>query len=126
MSALTWTARATGCFCVGVGALQMLGGTRAEPGIDAEPTTDSHIRFMGPVFVAYGLRWLRAASGPESDLRALRELAGLMAAGGASRLLTRATLGERPHRFHDVLMATELSAPIIVEALASAAGTRRG
>lgn len=117
MSAARWTAWGTGAFCIGVGAAQMLLGTRAEPGIDAEPTTDSHLRFMGSVFVAYGIQWIRAGAAPEPDLWSMRELAAIMAAGGASRLLTRATLG-RPHRFHDVLMAGELSAPLVVEALA--------
>ena len=61
MTTLTAVARGVGWTCVGIGAMQMLGGARA---------------------------------GDDSDLRTL---AGLMGAGGASRLLTRATLG-RPHR----------------------------
>ena len=36
---------------------------------------------------------------------------------GVGRLATRATLG-RPHRFHDLLLAVELAAPAVVEALA--------
>lgn len=44
--------------------------------------------------------------------------------GGATRLITRVTLG-RPHRFHDVLMTTELAAPVLVE-VARARDLRRG
>lgn len=81
-----------------------------------DATVDSHVRFMGPVFAGYGLTWLDAAgSGPDVDR--MRVLAGLMALGGVGRLATRATLG-RPHRFHDLLLAVELAAPLVVEALA--------
>jgi len=81
-----------------------------------DATTDSHVRFMGPVFAGYGLGWLDSAAGPEPDLNRMRVLAGLMALGGCGRLATRATLG-RPHRFHDLLLAVELSAPVLVEVL---------
>lgn len=37
--------------------------------------------------------------------------------GGVGRLATRATVG-RPHGFHDLLLAVELAAPLVVEALA--------
>ena len=79
-------------------------------------TTDSHVRFMGPVFAGYGLAWLDSARAPEPDLDRMRVLAGLMALGGIGRLATRATLG-RPHRFHDLLLAVELAAPVVVEAV---------
>jgi hypothetical protein len=46
----------------------------------------------------------------------MRLLAGLMGAGGAGRLVTRATLG-RPHWFHDVLLALELATPVITYGL---------
>lgn len=82
-----------------------------------DATVDSHVRFMGPVFAGYGLGWLDAASSPEPDLGRMRVLAGLMALGGVGRLATRTTMG-RPHRFHDLLLAVELAAPIVVEALA--------
>ena len=81
-----------------------------------DATTDSHVRFMGPVFAGYGLGWLDTATAPEPDLDRMRVLAGLMALGGIGRLATRATLG-RPHRFHDLLLALELAAPVVVEAL---------
>lgn len=113
--------RATGKFigatCIAIGGVQVIGGVRAEPGMDGDATVDSHVRFMGSVFVAYGLGWLEAACATEPRLDRMRLLAGLMAVGGASRLITRATLG-RPHRFHDFLLATELAAPIFVEAAA--------
>ncbi len=107
--------RATGWFCVAIGGLQLVGGARVEPGMAAEPTVDSYVRFMGPMFAGYGLAWLDAAS-PEPDPATMRRLAGLMALGGVGRLVTRATVG-RPHRFHDLLAAVELAAPIVVEAL---------
>ena len=117
MSALTNLGRVTGWTTVAIGGVQLLAGTRAEPGMDADPTVDSHVRFMGPVFAGYGLGWLDAASGPEPDLGRMRALAGLMALGGVGRLATRATIG-RPHRFHDALLAIELAAPVVVELLA--------
>ena len=120
MSELRALGRFTGLSCIAIGGVQLVGGVRAEPGMDGAATVDSHVRFMGSVFVAYGLGWLEASSGAEPRLDRMRLLAGLMATGGASRLITRATMG-RPHRFHDVLLAMELAAPVLVEA---AAGTR--
>lgn len=108
-------ARTMGVVCAGIGALQTLGGTRVEPGMREDPTVDSHVRFMGTVFIGYGLGWLDAASRDDADR--MRVLGGLMAAGGASRLVTRARLG-RPHRFHDVLLAVEFATPVVVEVLA--------
>ncbi|WP_082538422.1 MULTISPECIES: DUF4345 family protein [unclassified Pseudonocardia] len=64
----------------------------------------------------YGLAWLDTTTASEPDLGRMRLLAGLMALGGIGRLATRATLG-RPHRFHDVLLAVELAAPVAVEAV---------
>lgn len=88
-----------------------------------DPTVDSHVRFMGPMFIGYGIAWLDAANRPTPDLRRMRGLAALMAAGGLGRLVTRATLG-RPHRFHDVLLVTELATPVVVELAARASETR--
>ena len=117
MSELRALGRFTGLSCIAIGGVQLVGGVRAEPGMDGDATVDSHVRFMGSVFVAYGLGWLEASSGPEPRLDRMRLLAGLMAVGGASRLVTRATMG-RPHRFHDALLAMELAAPVLVEAAA--------
>nr|WP_300082890.1 DUF4345 family protein [Propioniciclava sp.] len=77
------------------------------------PTVDSHVRYMGAMFAGYGIAWLDAAD--HDDVSRFRLLAALMAAGGASRLITRGTLG-RPDRVHDVLMAIELVTPLIAEA----------
>lgn len=107
--------RLAGWSCIAIGGMQLVGGVRAEPGMDGDATVDSHVRFMGPVFASYGLSWLEAANAPEPDLARMRLLAGLMAVGGLGRIATRATLG-RPHRFHDVLLALELAAPVLVEA----------
>jgi hypothetical protein len=117
MSALRTLGRVTGWACIGIGALELVGGVRSEPGMTGDSTTDSHVRFMGPVFAGYGLGWLDAVSDAEPDLDRMRVLAGLMALGGVGRLATRATMG-RPHRFHDLLLAIELSAPVVVEVLA--------
>ena len=99
-----------------IGGVQLVGGVRGEPGMTNDATVDSHVRFMGTAFAGYGLGWLDAAADPEPDLNRMRLLAGLMALGGVGRLATRATVG-RPHRFHDVLLAIELAAPVVVEAL---------
>jgi hypothetical protein len=116
MSTLRTLGRLTGWTCIAIGGVQLVGGVAGEPGMDGDATVDSHVRFMGPVFAGYGLGWLDAASAPEPDLDRMRLLAGLMALGGLGRLATRATLG-RPHRFHDLLLAVELAAPVVVEAL---------
>jgi Domain of unknown function (DUF4345) len=97
-----------------IGGVQLVSGVRGEPGMTGDATVDSHVRFMGPVFIGYGLGWLDAAAAPEPDLGRMRVLAGLMAIGGVGRLATRATLG-RPHRFHDLLLTVELAAPVVVE-----------
>jgi hypothetical protein len=117
MSALRTFGRVTGWTCMAIGGIQLFGGVRWEPGIAGHATVDSHVRFMGPVFAGYGLGWLDATAAPDPDLDRMRVLAGLMALGGVGRLATRATLG-RPHRFHDLLLAVELAAPVVVEALA--------
>jgi hypothetical protein len=80
-------------------------------------TADSHVRFMGAVFAGYGLGWLDAVARSQPDVQRMRILAGLMALGGIGRIATRATMG-RPHRFHDLLLAVELAAPVVVETLA--------
>lgn len=116
MATLRTLGRVTGWTCIAIGGIQLVGGVRGEPGMSDDATVDSHVRFMGPVFAGYGLGWLDAASAPEPDLGRMRMLAGLMAVGGVGRLATRATRG-RPHRFHDVLLAVELAAPVVVEAL---------
>ncbi|MBI3227961.1 MAG: DUF4345 domain-containing protein [Mycolicibacterium cosmeticum] len=108
--------RVIGWTCVAIGGVQLIGGVRAEPGMSADATVDSHIRFMGPVFAGYGLGWLDAVSGPTPDFKRLRTLANLMALGGIGRLVTRATLG-RPHRFHELLLGVELAAPVVVVAM---------
>jgi len=115
MMSLRMFGRSVGWTCVSIGALQLLGGVRVEPGMAGNATVDSHVRFMGSVFAGYGLGWLDAsAAGP--DVNRMRVLAGLMALGGAGRLATRATSG-RPHRFHDALLVVELAAPVVVESL---------
>jgi hypothetical protein len=116
MSTLKTLGRVTGWTCIAIGGVQLIGGMRGEPGMTGDATTDSHVRFMGPVFAGYGLGWLDAAAGQEPDLDRMRVLAGLMALGGVGRLATRVTVG-RPHRFHDLLLAIELSAPVVVEVL---------
>jgi hypothetical protein len=117
MSPLSTLGRIAGWTCIGIGAMQVVSGVRFEPGIDGNATVDSHLRFMGAIFAGYGHQWLQASPGNEPDLTRMRLLAGCMAIGGAARLGTRGSLG-RPHRFHDLLMATELAAPVIVEVVA--------
>lgn len=117
MSALRTFGRATGLTCVAIGGMQVVGGVRAEPGIDGDATVDSHLRFMGAIFAGYGLSWLRAAGSSDPDLERMRLLAALMAGGGLARLGTRLSIG-RPHRFHDLLLAIELATPVVLEAMA--------
>lgn len=123
MSTLRTVGRLTGWACIAIGGIQLVGGTRGEPGMADDATVDSHVRFMGPVFAGYGVAWLDAVADDEPDLDRMRLLAGLMALGGIGRLATRATLG-RPHRFHDLLLAVELAAPFVTE-VAGRRGRRR-
>lgn len=116
MSKLAVLGRVAGWSCVAIGAVQLVGGVRAEPGMNGDATVDSHVRFMGSAFVGYGLGWVEAAASATPNLQRMRALSALMALGGASRLVTRTTFG-RPHRFHDVLLGVELAAPAIVEIL---------
>lgn len=101
----------------------MLGGSHAEPGMgDVGATVDSHVRFMGPIFMGYGVGWLDAAR--RNDTGRMELLAALMGLGGCSRLITRVTTGP-PHRFHDVLLALELAVPAVTEALVRGPGRHR-
>ena len=125
MSGLRTFGRVAGWTCVAIGGVQLAGGVRGERGMDGDATVDSHIRFMGPVFAGYGMGWIDATAGREPDLGRMRVLSGLMALGGIGRIVTRATRG-RPHRFHDLLLITELTAPLAVEALARRDRNRRG
>lgn len=43
---------------------------------DASPTVDSHVRFMGPMFIGYRVAWLDAVE--RHDARRMRLLASLM------------------------------------------------
>ncbi|MFD6858206.1 DUF4345 domain-containing protein [Rhodococcus sp. NPDC060090] len=125
MSPLRTLGRVTGWTCIAIGGIQLVGGVSGEPGMTGDATVDSHVRFMGPVFAGYGLGWLDAAAHPEPDLNRMRVLAGLMALGGVGRLVTRSALG-RPHRFHDLLLAVELAAPVVVEMSARLERPARG
>ncbi len=42
--------RVTGWTCLAIGGFQLVGGVRGAPGMPVDPTVDSHVRFMGPVF----------------------------------------------------------------------------
>lgn len=108
--------RVTGSVCAAIGGFQFLGGVRGEPGMSGNTTTDSHVRFMGPIFIGYGLGWFDAARS-QPDLTRMRRLAGLMALGGVGRLAARFS-GGRPHRLHDVLLVIELGVPLAVEVAA--------
>lgn len=125
MMTLKMLGRVTGSISAAMGAFQFLGGVRGEPGMSGNTTTDSHVRFMGPIFIGYSLGWFDAASS-EPDLARMRRLAGLMALGGVGRLVARRS-GGRPHRLHDVLLAIELGVPVAVEVAArNPAGQSRG
>ena len=55
-----------------------------------DATTDSHVRFMGPVFAGYGLGWLDAATAPgEEGLAELALEPAHVAADGGLREVQR-------------------------------------
>ena len=82
MSTLRTVGRLTGWACIAIGGIQLVDGTRGEPGMTDDATVDSHVRLMGPVFAGYGVAWLDAVADDEPDLDRMRLLAGLMALGG--------------------------------------------
>ena len=55
MTSLQIFGRSVGWTCAAIGALQLIGGARVEPGMAGDATVDSHVRFMGSVFTGYGL-----------------------------------------------------------------------
>lgn len=111
----TQLAQFGGLNCIAIGAAHLLGGIRAEPGVhDADPTIDSMDRFHGAIFLGYG--GALYAAGRSNDVGAMNRLVGLMALGGAARLITLAR-GGRPHAFQHVLTAVEFVYPAAVFAL---------
>ncbi len=113
MTALQKVAAGLGWSSVLIGGIQLVAGAAAEAGMqDVDATIDSHVRFMGAMFVGYGVSVIAAGRRDDADM--VRLLAGLMGVGGASRLLTRVTRG-RPHRFHDALMLVEFATPLVTE-----------
>ncbi|MFJ3203883.1 DUF4345 domain-containing protein [Streptomyces sp. NPDC086989] len=103
--------RLMGWSSVAIGLYHVLLGNAAIPGAGSAGTTvDSWGRFMGAVFVGYGLAWLWAARQRPVPAQAVRWLAGVFLLGGAGRILSLAVHG-RPHWFQLVLAAIELGLP---------------
>ncbi|MFE2143843.1 DUF4345 domain-containing protein [Streptomyces sp. NPDC059456] len=112
--------RLMGWSSVAIGLYHVLLGNAAIPGAGSAGTTvDSWGRFMGAVFVGYGLAWLWAARQRPVPAQAVRWLAGIFLLGGAGRLLSLAVHG-RPHWFQLVLAALELGLPPVFFWLADA------
>ncbi|CAO5159130.1 hypothetical protein FAIPA1_10370 [Frankia sp. AiPs1] len=118
----------TGATCVAISAFHLaLGTNRTVLGAgDVTASVDSHERFVLTIFGGYGLAWLRAARGRPVAVDEVRALSALMAAGGASRLISLAHRG-RPHWFHLLLAGVEFALPAATIALTHGelpAGTR--
>ncbi|WP_406839611.1 DUF4345 domain-containing protein [Streptomyces sp. AHU1] len=103
---------------VAIGLFHVALGNAAIPGAgSAGATVDSWGRFMGAVFVGYGLAWLWAARQRPIPARAVRWLAGVFLLGGVGRLLSLAVHG-RPQWFQIALAVIELSLPLVFFRLA--------
>ncbi|MFF1557010.1 DUF4345 domain-containing protein [Streptomyces sp. NPDC058279] len=126
LRALAW---AMGIACVAIGLFHVLGGNAAIPGeADAGATIDSLGRFLGAIFVGYGLTWLWAARRTPVPAAAVRMLTGVFLLGGLARVLSIAVAGW-PHAFQVVLMVVELAlSPVyfwLADADEKAIGPRR-
>ncbi|KAB1981416.1 DUF4345 domain-containing protein [Streptomyces triticiradicis] len=103
---------------VAIGLFHVALGNAAIPGAgSAGATVDSWGRFMGAVFVGYGLAWLWAARQRPIPARAVRWLAGVFLLGGVGRLLSLAVHGW-PQWFQIALAVIELSLPPVFFRLA--------
>ncbi|MEU3502254.1 DUF4345 domain-containing protein [Streptomyces hundungensis] len=108
---LKWLSWAMGVTDVAIGAAHLLIGMGTVPGAGSPgPTVDSLMRFFGAIFLGYGLAWIWVARQTPIPSRMVRALAGIFFLGGASRLLSWASLG-RPDWFQIVLMGLELALP---------------
>ncbi|GHC56301.1 DUF4345 domain-containing protein [Streptomyces flavofungini] len=109
-----------GWSCAAIGLFHMALGNAAIPGAgSAGATVDSWGRFMGAVFVGYGLAWLWAARQRPIPAQAVRWLAGLFLLGGVGRLLSLAAHGW-PQWFQIALTVIELGLPPVFFWLADA------
>ncbi|MFF4607344.1 DUF4345 domain-containing protein [Streptomyces sp. NPDC001339] len=100
-----------GWACVAIGLFHVALGNAAIPGAGSAGTTvDSWGRFMGAVFVGYGLAWLWAARQRPIPARPVRWLAGVFLLGGVGRLLSLAVHGW-PQWFQIALAVIELGLP---------------
>ncbi|GCD32392.1 hypothetical protein OEIGOIKO_00105 [Streptomyces chrestomyceticus JCM 4735] len=109
-----------GWACATIGLFHVALGNAAIPGAgSAGATVDSWGRFMGAVFVGYGLAWLWAARQRPIPARAVRWLAGIFLLGGVGRLLSLAVHGW-PQWFQIVLAVIEIGLPPVLVWLADA------
>ncbi|MFI0262671.1 DUF4345 domain-containing protein [Streptomyces sp. NPDC017056] len=109
-----------GWACAMIGLFHVALGNAAIPGAgSAGATVDSWGRFMGAVFVGYGLAWLWAARQRPIPARAVRWLAGIFLLGGVGRLLSLAVHGW-PQSFQIVLAVIEIGLPPVLVWLADA------
>ncbi|WP_315904231.1 DUF4345 domain-containing protein [Streptomyces sp. ASQP_92] len=108
---LMWLSWAMGIADMAIGAVHLVVGMGSVPGAGSPgPTVDSLMRFFGAIFLGYGLAWIWVARQSPIPSRMVRVLAGIFFLGGASRLLSWASLG-RPDGFQIVLMGIELALP---------------
>ncbi|MEU6554210.1 DUF4345 domain-containing protein [Streptomyces sp. NPDC046915] len=113
-------AQLMGWACVVIGVFHVLLGNAAIPGAGSAGTTvDSWGRFMGAIFVGYGLAWLWAARQRPVPAEAVRWLAAVFLLGGVGRLISLAVHGW-PQWFQTVLAVIELSLPPVFFWLADA------
>jgi hypothetical protein len=113
-------AQIMGYACVAIGLFHVLAGVVAIPGESrADATIDSWSRFMGAIFVGYGLAWLWAARQTPIPATAVRALTGIFLLGGLARVLSLAVHGW-PQWFQVVLAVIELATPPVLFWLANA------
>jgi hypothetical protein len=108
---------AGGAVATAAGLHTALTGGRSLPG--GQPTTpsiESELRFYGAFYAAYGVCALRTAPQADSDVRAVRALAGALFLAGLARAGGWIAAGP-PHPLQRALLAIELAAPPLVVAL---------
>lgn len=94
----------------------VVAGAKSLPGEGrANPVVESELRFYAAFYVAYGIVALRAAPRADSDVTAVRALAGALFVAGLARAGGWLARG-RPHELQRGLLAIELAAPPLIVA----------
>lgn len=105
-----------GAVALVAGLVSVLGGPDAQiDGMGANPSVESEFRFYAWYWSAFGVACLWVARRVEREPTVVRGLALFLFAGGLTRIVSWVAEG-RPHAVYLVLMALELTIPIMIVA----------